>query len=223
MSCWPGPRGGELVCPQVWVVVLRVPAGSDVTLPRRGEGEEVFPQRGLVRRAVGPELSPGLPQWAEPVLVGDGVLDDERLEPLGLRDREPESHRAAVVLHDEGVPGQRESLGETADDRGQVVEGVRELRVAGCVAVPEPGIVRCDEVGQAGSPSSSGRHMRDDEGNPCRSRIVGASCGPAAQEDGQAVDVDGAVRRAIHGLPPLASGVDRSRSSRHRGRSRTPA
>ncbi len=92
--------------------------------------------------AVSPELSPGLPQRAEPVLVGDRVLDDERLEPLGMRDHESESHRAAVVLHDKGVPGQLQSLGETADDSGQVVEGVRELRVAGCVAVPEPGIVR---------------------------------------------------------------------------------
>ena len=100
--------------------------------------------------AVSPELSPGLPQRAETVLVGDGVLDHERFESLGMRDREPESHPAAIVLHHEGVPGQPESLGEMADDRGQVVEGVRELRVAGCVAVPEPGIVRCDEVEQAG-------------------------------------------------------------------------
>jgi hypothetical protein len=41
-----------------------------------------------------------------------GVLD-ERLQPLGMCDREPESHRAAVVLHDEGVLGQPESLGES--------------------------------------------------------------------------------------------------------------
>jgi hypothetical protein len=117
-----------------------------VTLPRRREGEEVLPQRGLVCLAVSPELSPSLPQQTETVLVGDGVLDDERFEPLGMRDREPESQRAAVVLHDEGVLGQPENLGEMADDRGQVVEGVRELRVTGRIAVPEPGIVRCDQA-----------------------------------------------------------------------------
>ena len=69
-----------------------------------------------------------------------------------MGDREPESHRAAVVLHDQGVLGQPESLGEMADDRGQVVEGVRELRVAGCVAVPEPGIVGREEVEPVGEP-----------------------------------------------------------------------
>ena len=81
---------GELVGPQVRVVVLCVRAGSDVALPRRREGEEVLPQRGLVCFAVSPELSPGLPQRAETVLVGDGVLDDERFESLGICDREPE-------------------------------------------------------------------------------------------------------------------------------------
>ena len=50
--------------------------------------------------------------------MGDGVLHDERLESLGTRDCEPESHRAAVILHDEGVGGQSEGLGEVADDRG---------------------------------------------------------------------------------------------------------
>jgi hypothetical protein len=78
---------GELVGPQVRVVVLGVRAGSDVALPRCVVGEEVLPQRGLVCPAVSPELSPGLPQWTETVFVGDGVLDDERLQPLGMGDR----------------------------------------------------------------------------------------------------------------------------------------
>jgi len=61
----------ELIGPQVRVVVLGVRAGSDVALPRCVVREEVLPQRGLVCLAVGPELSPGLPQRAETVLVGD--------------------------------------------------------------------------------------------------------------------------------------------------------
>ena len=84
--------------------------------------------------------------------MDDGVLDDERLEPLGMGDREPESHRAAVVLHEEGVAGQAENLGEPADDRGQVVEGVRELGMAGRIAVPEPWIVRRDQVERVSEP-----------------------------------------------------------------------
>jgi len=39
--------------------------------------------------AVSPELAPGPPQRAEPVLMGDGVLDDERVESLGMGDCEP--------------------------------------------------------------------------------------------------------------------------------------
>jgi len=130
---------GELVGPQVRVVVLGVRAGSDVALPRRVLGEEVLSQRGLVCLAVSPELSPGLPQRAQIVFVGDGILDDERVEPLRVCDREPESQRAAVILHDEGVCGQPESLGEIAEDCGQVVEGVRELRMAGASLCPNPG------------------------------------------------------------------------------------
>jgi hypothetical protein len=45
-----------------------------------------------------------------------------------------------------------------ADDRGQVVEGVRELRRAGCVAVPEPGIIRRDEVEPVGEPVKQVRY-----------------------------------------------------------------
>jgi hypothetical protein len=38
-------KEGELVGPQVRVVILRVRAGSDVALPRRHEGKEVLPGR----------------------------------------------------------------------------------------------------------------------------------------------------------------------------------
>jgi hypothetical protein len=87
-----------------------------------------------------------------------------------------------------------------ADDRGQVVEGVRELRVAGCVAVPEPGIVRCDEVEPVGEPvqqrlphaGRGGESMQEQD----RGRVLRAGL---AIEDRQAVYADGAVRRATHG------------------------
>jgi hypothetical protein len=169
-----------------------------VALPRCVVGEEVLPQRGLLCLAVSPELSPGLPQWTETVFVGDGVLDNERFGPLGIRDREPESYRAAVVLHDEGVPGQPESLGEIAEHRGQVVEGVRELGVPGCITVPEPGVVRCDQAERVGEPiqqwlphaGRGGESVQEQD----RGRILRSGL---AIEDRQAVDVDGAVRRAM--------------------------
>jgi len=84
--------------------------------------------------------------------VGGGVLDHERAEPPWMRDREPEPHRAAVVLHHQGVAAKAEDLGETADDGGRVIEGVGKLGVAGRVAVPESGIVRCNQAERAGEP-----------------------------------------------------------------------
>ena len=71
--------------------------------------------------------------------MGDGVLDDERLEPFGMRDREPESHRATVVLHDEGVPGQPESLGETADTAARWSKVYSNSVWLGASLCPNPG------------------------------------------------------------------------------------
>ena len=86
-----------------------------------------------------------------------------------------------------------------ADDRGQVVEGVRELGVAGRVAVAEAGIVRCDQVEPVGEPvkqrlphaGRGGESMQEQD----RGRIPRAGL---AIENRQAADVDGAVRRAVH-------------------------
>ena len=36
---------------------------------------------------------------AEAVVVGDGVLDDERFNALGMREGHAETDRAAIVLH----------------------------------------------------------------------------------------------------------------------------
>jgi hypothetical protein len=91
---------GELVGPQVRVVLLRDRAGADVALPGRGGREEVLAQRRLVGRAVRPERAAGVPQRAEPVLVRDRVLHDHRPHAGGVRGRQPESDRAAVVLHE---------------------------------------------------------------------------------------------------------------------------
>ena len=132
--------------------------------------------------------------------MGDGILDHERVEPPGMCDREPEPHRAAVVLHDQGVAAQAEDLGETADDSGQVVEGVGELGVAGRVAVPEPGIVRCNQAERAGEPvqqrlphpRGGGKSVQQqDHGRVWRAGV--------AVEDLQAVDIGGTVGRSVHG------------------------
>jgi hypothetical protein len=84
-------------------------------------------------------------------------------------------------------------------------KGVRELRVAGCVAVPESRVLRRDEAEPAGEPvqqrlphpGRGGESVQEQD----RRRILRAGL---AVEDRQAVDVDRAVRRAVHGClrPP---------------------
>jgi hypothetical protein len=161
------------------------------------------------RRRSSPAARPPVPGGQPRTLAGSSTvdrdrlrgrrrLDDERFGPLGIRDREPESYRAAVVLHDEGVPGQPDSLAEIAEHRGQVVEGVRELGVPGCITVPEPGVVRCDQAERVGEPiqqwlphaGRGGESVQEQD----RGRILRSGL---AIEDRQAVDVDGAVRRAM--------------------------
>ena len=136
----------ELVGPVIRVVILRRKARPDVAQAGRGGREEVLAQRRLMFGAVSPELAAGLPQRSQPVFVGDGVLHDERLDPVGVRQRQPEPDRPAVVLHEQHVAGETEPAGEAVDHLGEVVERVGEYGAVGRVAVTEPGVVRCDQV-----------------------------------------------------------------------------
>ena len=195
---------GELVGPQVRVVLLRDRAAADVALPGGGGREEVLAQRRLVGGAVRPERPAGVPQRAEPVLVRDRVLHDHRPHPGRVRGRQPKSDRATVVLHEQGVPAEAELLGEAPDDRGQVIEGVGEAGRVGRVAVAETRVVRRDEVEVVGQPrqqrlphSRGGREaVQQQDGGPVgRARL--------AVEDRHPVDVGRLVGGAAH-CPVLA-------------------
>jgi hypothetical protein len=190
---------GELVGPQVRVVLARDRAAADVPLPGRGGREEVLAQLCLVAGAVRPERAAGVPQRAEAAGVRHRVLHDHRPDPGRVRGRQPESDRAAVVLHEQGVAAQAELVGEAPDDLGQVIEGVGEAGRVGGVAVPETRVVRRDQVEGVGQPRQQrfphpgrGREavQQQDRGPVRRSRL--------AVEDRHPVDVGPLVHRVAH-------------------------
>ena len=81
-----------------------------------------------------------------------GVLDDERLDPVRMRQSHAKADRTAVVLHVQRVARETERLGEAIHDLGEVIERIRELFRIGPVAVSETRIVRRDQVIPIGQP-----------------------------------------------------------------------
>ena len=82
----------------------------------------------------------------------DSVLNDQRLNSLGMRQDHSKSDRHAVVLHVEVVLCDADGFDEVIHDFSDVVEGVREFLWIGPIAVAEARIVRRNEmkaIGQA--------------------------------------------------------------------------
>lgn len=84
--------------------------------------------------------------------MGDGILHDESLDPLGMRHDHAKADWPAVVLHVECVPGQREAFSKMRYDLGDMIERIREISRAWPAAVSEAGVVRGDEVKVLGKP-----------------------------------------------------------------------
>jgi hypothetical protein len=82
----------ELVGPEVRVVQGHVGASPQVPLTGGIEGR-VRPESGFVAGAVSPESTAGLPKWPQAVLVSHRVLDHQRCEPVGVRQRQAEPDR----------------------------------------------------------------------------------------------------------------------------------
>ncbi len=62
----------ELVGPEVWVVQRYIRASSHVPLTGGVEGQEIHPESRFVARAVGPEITTGLPEWPQTGGSGGG-------------------------------------------------------------------------------------------------------------------------------------------------------
>ena len=116
-------------------------------LPPGGfEGEQAAEGVGVFVGAVGPVGLDGKPELAKAFGVGVAVLDDEGLDAIGVSGGEAEANGGAVVHEVEGVGIEAEGVGELFDDVGEVVEGVVEVGDVGHGAVPEAGVVGCDDV-----------------------------------------------------------------------------
>ena len=210
------PEEGELVGPQVRVVPLREGTAADVALAGRFRREEVLAQRRLVGEPVGPERAAGVPERAEPVLVRDRVLHDHRPHPGRVRGRQPESNRAAVVLHEQGVPAETEQVSEASDDLGQVIEGVGEAGRVGRITVAEARVIRRDEVEGVGQPRQQ-RFPHPRGGREAVQQQDGRPVGWArlAVEDRHTVDVGRPVHRVAHNRHPYTAAPN----AFHQGRS----
>src|SRR5580704_3754006 len=117
-----------------------------MTRPRRLQRQKICAKRGFVRRAIFPELAPGLPIRAQSFVMCDGVLNNESFYALRMRERHAKTDRAAVILHVKRVTREPERFSEVIHDLGQVIESVREFFRVRPVAVSEAGVIGSDDV-----------------------------------------------------------------------------
>jgi hypothetical protein len=82
--------------------------------------------------------------------VGDGVLNDQRGQPLGMREGQTKPDRAAVVLQVQGVARDVPLLQESIDDLGEAIEGIAERTRRRRVTASEPRVVRGDQMKSVG-------------------------------------------------------------------------
>src|SRR5580704_6068318 len=130
-----------------------------MTRPRRLQRQKICAKRGFVRRAIFPELAPGLPIRAQSFVMCDGVLNNESFYALRMRKRHAKTDRAAVILHVKGVARESECFGEVIHDLGQVIESVREFLRVRPVTVSEAGVIWSDKMIAIGE--SSEKRLED--------------------------------------------------------------
>jgi len=91
-----GPRQQRvLIGPCVGIIALRMRTRPDVTLPGARQRGEPGNDLGLIGRAILPILAPDFPGRPQPLLIGDGILNDDCPHPLGMGERQAEPDRAA--------------------------------------------------------------------------------------------------------------------------------
>ena len=168
---------------------------------------------------------PGLPFRAEPLDIGVAVLGDDRGHPLGMRHRQAQAGRRAVVENIQGVAAQAERVGEAIDELGESVERIGELSARRGFRVAEAGEVGRDHAVAIGEPGDQvAEHVR--RGRKAvqqeQDRRVG---GPGrAIEDVDVAHSDRLVRNAHGSIPTfhelVADGLRRfgRLGSRERGR-----
>ena len=114
--------------------------------------EQVYAQRAFVGSAIGPKGSPRLPIRPQAFIVCHGVLNDESLYALRMRQGHAKTHGAAIILHVKRVAREPERFGEVIHDLGDVIEGVREFLRVRPVAVSEARVIGRNQVIAIGEP-----------------------------------------------------------------------
>src|ERR1700680_680232 len=100
--------------PAVRIIALRMRGGAEMPLLRGLKRREVGTELFFVGAAISPVGAPSFPKRPQAFLVGDGILDDQSLNPFRMRHRQPEPDRPA------------NSHGEPIHDGSQMIEGVGE-------------------------------------------------------------------------------------------------
>jgi hypothetical protein len=137
---------GEFVGPEIRIVEFGFGIVADVAGFGGLKREQISAKLFFVGGAVGPECSTRYPVDAEAFIVGDGILDYESLDALGVRQSHAKADGAAVVLHVEGVTREADGLREAFHDGGDVVECVGELRGVGPIVVTESRVIGSGEM-----------------------------------------------------------------------------
>ena len=75
----------KLVGPEVGIVALHIGIVSDVSRTRGLERQEIGAQCALIGSAIGPERPARFPVCSQAFVVRDGVLHDQRLDSLRMR------------------------------------------------------------------------------------------------------------------------------------------
>src|SRR5208282_3623192 len=95
---------------------------------------------------VGPILRDAGPFGAQAFLIGIGILNDESLHPLRMRQDDAEADRPAVVMKIEDAFADLELLEKIADRFRQVIKGVCIRRGWWRVTLTEGWKVRCYQM-----------------------------------------------------------------------------
>ncbi len=82
-----------------------------------------------------------------------GVLDNDGLNALGIRQGQTKAYRTTVILQKKAVLIKSKQLGEFIDHLGEMIESVVELLRVGSIAMSEARIVWSNQMIGVGEPS----------------------------------------------------------------------
>src|SRR4029077_7989261 len=134
----------KFVRPEIWVMACYVWVVTSVAASRRLKRQEIYAQRAFVGSAIGPKGSSCFPICPQTRIVGHCVLDDERLDPLRVRQGHAKTHGTTVILHVKRVAREPKSFGEMIHGFGDVIERVGKFFRVRPVTVSEAGVIGRD-------------------------------------------------------------------------------